>query len=181
VLGAVAGVQVTQSALAQDAQRRTAREVGAVYQQLRAELREAPAVHTDDTGWRVGGAPDTADERRQNILEEWYRAQLKQAVPPLVALWEPLMGVKVARFFVQRMRTNWGSCNPDAGSIRLNTDLAKKPSECFAYVVVHEMAHLLERTDNARFIALMDAFVPTWRTQRGLLNQLPVRHEGWGL
>lgn len=56
VLQAVAGVQVTQSALAQDAQRRTAREVGAVYQQLRAELREAPAVHTDDTGWRVGGA-----------------------------------------------------------------------------------------------------------------------------
>ena len=56
VLQAVAGAQVTQSALAQDAQRRTAGAVGAVYQELRAELREAPAVHTDDTGWRVGGA-----------------------------------------------------------------------------------------------------------------------------
>jgi hypothetical protein len=56
VLQTVAGVQVTQSALTQDAQRQTAGAVGAVYQELRAELRQAPAVHTDDTGWRVGGA-----------------------------------------------------------------------------------------------------------------------------
>ena len=64
--------------------------------------------------------------------------------------------------------------------IRLNTDLAKKPRECLEYIVVHEMVHLLEPTHNARFVALMDQFMPPWRLRRDQLNQLPVRHEDWG-
>ena len=90
------------------------------------------------------------------------------------------MGVKVERFFVQRMKTKWGSCSPRAGSIRVNTDLAKKPRECLEYIIVHEMAHLLEPTHNSRFIALMDRFLPQWRECRAELNRLPVRHERWG-
>jgi transposase len=57
VLAVLTGVRVTQSALTQDAQRRAAGSVGAVYEQLRARVPEAAAVHTDDTGWRVGGEP----------------------------------------------------------------------------------------------------------------------------
>ena len=118
--------------------------------------------------------------KRQAILDEWYREQIKKAVPPLVAKWEPLMDVKVARIHVQRMKTKWGSCNAAAGAIRLNTDLAKKPRECLEYLVVHEMAHLLEPTHNARFVAVMDRFMPKWRSFREALNRLPVRHEHWG-
>ena len=110
--------------------------------------------------------PGTDEAKKQAIVDEWYREQLKQAVPPLIAKWEPLMGVKVERFFVQRMKTKWGSCNPGAGSIRLNTDLAKKPRECLEYIVVHEMVHLLEPTHNARFVALMDQFMPKWQFYR---------------
>jgi hypothetical protein len=77
--------------------------------------------------------------RKQAILEEWYRAQIKEAAPPLISKWEPLMGVKVDRFFVERMKTKWGSCSRRSASIRLNTDLAKKPRECLEYMVVHEM------------------------------------------
>src|SRR5262245_45667094 len=91
--------------------------------------------------------------KRQAILEEWHRQQLRQAVEPLIQKWEPLLGVRVRRFFVQRMKTKWGSCNDCACSIRLNTDLARKPMECLEYIVVHEMAHLLEPTHNARFMA----------------------------
>ncbi|NOT84962.1 MAG: M48 family metallopeptidase, partial [Methylococcaceae bacterium] len=81
--------------------------------------------------------PATSDGRKQEILEAWYREQLKEAVPLFIAKWEPLMGVKVERFFVQRMKTKWGSCSPHSNSIRLNTDLAKKPPECLEYIVVH--------------------------------------------
>jgi len=98
----------------------------------------------------------------------------------LIAKWEPRMNVSVARFHVQRMKTRWGSCNPIAHSIRLNTDLAKKPRECLEYIVVHEMLHLLEPTHNAKFVALMDRFMPRWQLHRQLLNRLPVRHEDWG-
>jgi predicted metal-dependent hydrolase len=77
------------------------------------------------------------------------------------------------------MRTKWGSSNPAAGSIRLNTDLAKKPRACLEYIVVHELVHLREPTHNARFVALMDRLLPTWRHQRKALNRLPLRHEEW--
>jgi predicted metal-dependent hydrolase len=123
--------------------------------------------------------PATGEEKKQAILDAWYRTQLKSAIPPLISKWEPLMGVTVERSFVQRMKTRWGSCSPSAANIRLNTDLARKPRECLEYIVVHEMAHLLEPTHNTRFVALMDRFMPRWRHYREALNRLPVRHENW--
>ena len=123
--------------------------------------------------------PGTDQEDKQPILEQWYRDILKDAVQSLIAKWEPIMGVKVARFFVQRMKTKWGSCNPAAGSIRINSELAKKPPECLEYIVVHELTHLLEATHNNRFVSLMDQFMPNWRHHKDELNKLPVRHEKW--
>jgi len=140
----------------------------------------APVVELKHSRMFLHVRPGTDAVKKQIIMETWYREQLKQALPPLIAKWEPLMGVQVARFFVQRMKTRWGSCNPGARRIRLNTDLAKKPRECLEYVVVHEMVHLLEPTHNARFVALMDQFMPKWQFYRDVLNRLPVRHEDWG-
>jgi hypothetical protein len=77
------------------------------------------------------------------------------------------------------MRTKWGSCSYDSKSIRLNTDLAKKPPECLEYIVVHELTHLLDPTHNNRFVALMDQFMPKWRFYKDQLNKLPVRHVDW--
>ena len=70
------------------------------------------------------------------------------------------------------MKTRWGSCNPRTGSIRLNTELAKKPRECLEYIVVHEMAHLLEPTHNRHFVALMDRFLPHWHAAPGRAQPL---------
>jgi predicted metal-dependent hydrolase len=78
------------------------------------------------------------------------------------------------------MKAKWGSCNITARTIRLNTELAKKPPECLEYVVVHELAHLLERTHNARFVALMERFMPNWRQHKAELNRKPLGHEDWG-
>ncbi len=77
------------------------------------------------------------------------------------------------------MKTRWGSCTPARRSVRLNTDLAKKPLACLEYVIVHELLHLLEPTHNSRFVALMDEAMPNWRVIRDELNGLPVRHEAW--
>jgi predicted metal-dependent hydrolase len=123
--------------------------------------------------------PETDRSRREALMEQWYREQVKSAAPALVAKWERLMGVKVRRIFVQRMKTKWGSCNPRAGTVRLNTDLARKPKACLEYIIVHELAHLLEPTHNERFLALMDQFMPKWQSNREALNRLPVRHESW--
>ncbi len=143
------------------------------------EKDEAPQVKLDHNRILLRIRPSTSEEGKQAVLDAWYRENLKHAVALLIAKWEPLVKVKVGRFFVQRMKTQWGSCSPGSGSIRLNTDLAKKPRECLEYIVVHEMVHLLESTHNGRFIALMDSFVPKWQFYRDQLNRLPVRHEDW--
>ena len=77
------------------------------------------------------------------------------------------------------MKTKWGSCNPASRAIRLNTDLAKKPPECLEYIVVQELAHLIEPGHGPRFVPVMDRFLPRWQHFRGELNSLPVRHEDW--
>lgn len=139
----------------------------------------APAVELKHNKMILQLRPTTSCERRQAILDAWYRDQLKEVAPTLIAKWEPLMGVQVGKFFVQKMKTKWGSCSPGSRNIRLNTDLAKKPAECLEYILVHEMVHLLEPTHNTHFIALMDQFMPIWRFYRDMLNKLPVRHEDW--
>jgi len=109
--------------------------------------------------------------RRQQVLEAWYRAQLKQSIPALIAHWEPILGVKVAEWGVKRMKTKWGTCNTKAQRIWLNLELVKLPPEHLEYVVVHEMTHLLERLHSPRFKSLLDQFLPGWRNLRAGLNQ----------
>lgn len=144
------------------------------------ELDVAPKIELKHSKILMQVRPGSSADKRREVLDEWYREQLKEATSPVIAKWEPLIGVKVARFFVQRMKTKWGSCNHRAGHIRLNVELAKKPPECLEYIVVHEMVHLLEPTHNQRFVALMDRFLPKWQFYRNVLNRLPVSYVHWG-
>lgn len=144
-----------------------------------SESEQPPLVELRHSRMHLRVRPGTVEEKREALVEEWYREQIKIAVPALLTRWEPLIGVRLERFFVRRMKTKWGSCNCKARTIRLNTELAKKPAECLEYIVVHELVHLLEPTHNARFVTLMDRFMPNWRFYRAMLNRLPVRREKW--
>ena len=143
------------------------------------EADAAPGVELKHSKMLLRVRPGTSEDKKQAIVDKWYRAQIKKAVPSLIAKWEPLMGVKVERFFVQKMKTKWGSCNLDSKSIRLNTDLAKKPQECLEYIVLHEMVHLLVRDHGDRFTTLMDRNLPSWRLVRQTLNEAPLAHTNW--
>ena len=123
--------------------------------------------------------PGSDTAQRERVMLAWYRRQLKQLVPPLVAKWEAIVGVEVAEWRVKQMKTKWGTCNPAAGRIWLNLELIKKPVACLEYIIVHEMVHLLERRHNDRFVAYMDKFMPQWRLVRAELNQAPLGHATW--
>jgi hypothetical protein len=77
------------------------------------------------------------------------------------------------------MKTKWGSCNPRKATIRFNTDLAKKPLACLEYVLVHELAHLIEPTHSERFRAILSRHLPNWPHLRNQLNRAPLAHEDW--
>ena len=134
-----------------------------------------PSIELDHPYIFLWVRPGTGEDKRRAIAEKWYREQIKVAVGPLLATWQPRMGVEVERVYVRRMKTKWGSCNYRARTIRLNTELATRPPESLEYVVVHELVHLLEPSHNARFYALMDRFLPNWRPQRAALNHPPGR------
>ncbi|BAV94590.1 metal-dependent hydrolase [Ichthyobacterium seriolicida] len=119
-------------------------------------------------------------EDKAVVMKEWYRKQLKKQIPELIEHWEKVVGVKSNDWGVKQMKTKWGSCNTDAKRIWLNLELAKKPTICLEYILVHELVHLHERTHNNRFIALMDKFMPKWRLHRDELNSLPIAYNDWG-
>ena len=147
---------------------------------LKIVEREAPsAVDVQHSAILLYIRPDASQEKKQSLLDAWYRKQLKAAIPDLIALWEKRVGVRVNEFGIKKMKTKWGTCNPDARRIWVNLELAKKPKECLEYIVVHEMVHLLENHHNERFMALMDDILPKWRSLRDDLNRLPVKHEEW--
>jgi predicted metal-dependent hydrolase len=123
--------------------------------------------------------PGAGIEKREAVVTAWYREQVNQAALPLVAKWEPVLGVKADQILVRRMKTRWGSCTPRRRTIRLNTELGKKPRECLEYILVHELLHLLEPSHNANFIGLMDRFMPQWRHIRDELNRAPLGHVDW--
>jgi predicted metal-dependent hydrolase len=123
--------------------------------------------------------PGTDRNGREAVLNRWYRQWLREQIPVLIAKWEPKIDVSAAEWGIKRMKTRWGTCNPDARRIWLNLELAKKPASCLEYILVHEMVHLLERHHNERFKGLMDRLMPQWRTYRQELNRAPLVHEDW--
>ncbi len=104
------------------------------------------------------------------------RRELRQAIPPLLAKWQPVIGVEARAWGIRRMKTRWGSCNVVAKRIWLNLELANRPPECLEYVVVHELVHLLERRHNARFYGFMDLYLPDWKALRKVLNSASLAH-----
>ena len=135
---------------------------------------EKPSVAVDHRRTILTVRPHTSKEKRAALMHDWHKALLRQVVPPIIRRWEPRLGVRVNAYFLQRMRTKWGSCNPRAGHIRLNTELVKKPKDLLEYVIVHEMAHLLQPRHSPAFIALLDRHYPAWREARAELNALPL-------
>lgn len=121
----------------------------------------------------------TATQTRAAVLQKWYREQLRERIPALIAAWEPKVGRSVPKWSVRRMKTKWGSCNRETGHIWFNVELAKKHPRCLEYLVVHEMAHLIERNHGPAFTSLMDQLMPDWRQRRDELNDAPLAAEQW--
>ena len=138
-----------------------------------------PFVMFDHKRITLSVRPGSDHAKRASIIHEWHKTLLHEFVPSLINKWEPKVGVQVTAYFLQRMKTKWGSCNHKAGHIRLNTELVKKPKDLIEYVVVHEMLHLIEPTHSDRFISLITDHFPTWREARAELNELPLTAEDW--
>ncbi len=113
---------------------------------------------------------DSRREKKEKVIMEWYRIQLRSRLPKLFEKWESIIGVKAEVVTIRNMKSRWGSCNIRDKKISINLQLAKRPEICLEYIVVHELVHLLEPSHNAVFKGYMDGFMPNWRDiQRELI------------
>ena len=143
------------------------------------ELEAKPHVSIDHKRITLSVRPGSEHAKRAEVIHAWHKSLLHEFIPSLINKWEPRLDVTVDAYYLQRMKTKWGSCNHKAGHIRLNTELVKKPKDLVEYVIVHEMAHLLEPTHSDRFIAILDEHYPSWREARAEINELPLTAEVW--
>lgn len=143
------------------------------------EREQKPSVTMDHRRITLTVRPSSDRAKRESVMHAWHKRMLHEAVPRLIRKWEPRLDVNVAVYFLQRMKTKWGGCNHRAGTIRLNTELVKKPRDLLEYVVVHEMVHLIVPTHSERFVVLLNEHYPTWREARAELNELPLGAENW--
>lgn len=123
--------------------------------------------------------PGSTKKERKYLIHNLHKNLLHSFVPKIINKWEKRLKVKVAAYFLQKMKTKWGSANYKLCHIRINTELAKKPKDLLEYIVVHEMIHLLEPSHNEHFISLLDNHYPQWREARERLNKLPLASEVW--
>ncbi len=144
-----------------------------------SEIEAAPRVILKHSTIEMQIRPGTTTEKREAILDEWYRQRLKEIIPPNIHKWGNTLNVNVRAFGIKKMKTKWGSCNRKAGRIWLNLELAKKPMSCIEYVVIHEMVHLLERKHGEKFTFYMDNFLPMWKSLKEELNRSPLSHQDW--
>lgn len=123
--------------------------------------------------------PGADRDQREARLNQWYRERLREQIPALLRKWEQKLKVDVAEVRIRRMKTKWGSCNPEARRIWLNLELSKKPVSSLEYVLVHEMTHFRERRHGEGFRKTMDVMMPGWHLQRDELNRAPLAYERW--
>ena len=95
----------------------------------------------------------------------------KEIIPPKVAHWSAVMGLRPTGITITAARTRYGSCS---GKNRLSFScfLVNYPDAAIDLVVVHELCHIREKNHGPGFYALLSRYLPDYRERKKLL-QLP--------
>lgn len=112
-------------------------------------------------------------QQRQKVLDRWEGDRVAEALAVLVPAWLEKTGLRVEGWRVKRLRSRWGSCRPDTGTLVFNARLGAFPPVCLEHVVAHEMAHLVHAHHNAAFHALVESWLPGAAQARQLLRSGP--------
>lgn len=113
---------------------------------------------------------DSTAEKREEFVNERLRDLLKAEIEKYLPKWENITGLHPSGWQVKNMKTRWGTCNTRTGKIWLSLQLAKKSEIYLEYVILHELAHLKFKNHGRDFKALLDRYMPDWRTIKKQLN-----------
>lgn len=109
-------------------------------------------------------------EQREKFIRKWYRETLEEAAAKVLPKWEKKTGLKAESWHTKYLTSRWGSCKIKKREICFSSLLAKKPSKCLDYIIVHELCHFIEKGHNARFYNMLEKYIPDWKEIKSVLN-----------
>lgn len=112
------------------------------------------------------------EKQRELPPSRYAPGEFERVARELVKAWEQQLGVITSFVGFRAMTSRWGSCTAKTRRIRLNTALAYCPRECLEYVVVHELAHLLENNHSQRFWEVVTGALPDYKARQKNLKEL---------
>jgi len=108
--------------------------------------------------------------RAKEILTLWYKQQARQVLDQRVRLYASQFHLSFSQVKITSARTRWGSCST-RGTLSFTWRLVMAPQEVIDYVVIHELAHLLEKNHSKRFWDQVAAMLPDFQQQEKWLKQ----------
>lgn len=130
-----------------------------------------PQLHGEVLHVPVGSEADAADIEKAVTL--WYRTEALRVFEECIEHFAPLMNVTPQELKLSSARTQWGSCTA-RGVVRLNWQLVKMPLHLIDYVVVHELAHLVEMNHSPAFWRTVEGACPDYKQCRAELRSYGV-------
>ncbi|OIR11575.1 hypothetical protein GALL_70700 [mine drainage metagenome] len=130
-----------------------------------------PQLHGEVLHVPVGLEAETAHIEKAVLL--WYRQEALRVFQECVEHFAPLLQVAPREIRLSAARTQWGSCTV-RGVVRLNWQLVKMPLHLIDYVVVHELAHLVEMNHSPAFWRVVESACPDYKQCRAELRSYGV-------
>jgi predicted metal-dependent hydrolase len=129
-----------------------------------------PALLTDAGQLQVTVADPSCETRVRDAAIAWYRRHGAGNFSTRIAHYAAAMQLPAPKLFLSNAGTQWGSCN-SRRQVRLNWRLIQAPQEIIDYVVVHELAHLIEMNHSKRFWQIVERHFPGHEPARQHLNE----------
>lgn len=114
--------------------------------------------------------PAIKSDKKIEALREWYMGRAKEKIIPRVQIHARALGVDIASIKIIESRFRWGSCTLK-DNVNLNWRLIKAPMFVIDYVIVHELAHLIEANHTPRFWNIVHAQTPTMEKAKAWLKE----------
>jgi predicted metal-dependent hydrolase len=114
--------------------------------------------------------PPSRQTKRREVLRDWYVARAKEKILERVARYARTLGVTFASARIVNSRYRWGSCTVK-DNLSFNWRLIKAPLFVIDYVIIHELAHLMEPNHTPRFWSIVRAHAPTMEKARTWLKE----------
>ncbi len=104
------------------------------------------------------------------LFIKWYRQKSKELIIPKVAEYAKNLGVEFDRIFIKDLKYRWGSCSPKK-NLNFNWRLIKAPINVLNYVIVHELAHLIEPNHTDVFWNIIKVQIPKYEKAKIWLKE----------